>query len=122
LPLLWVAVPVFLLGSLGQHFYMPATFAIGQDVAPPPMRAMASAIIIGISSLFGYGLGPPAVGWLSDTLSALAMAQAGLSPAGCAAAASAACTAASAEGLRLSLSAGSCFFILAGVLFALAGR
>jgi MFS family permease len=123
IPLLWMAVPMFVIGSLGQHFYMPATYTIGQDVAPPAMRAMASAITIAISSLFGYGLGPPAVGWLSDTLTATAMGQAGLTAADCVTmATNPACVAASAHGLRLSLSAGSCFYVLAGLLFALAGR
>ncbi|WP_231736736.1 spinster family MFS transporter [Sphingobium sp. CCH11-B1] len=122
IPTVGLAVALMVLGSMGQHFYMPAMYAHGQDVAPPHMRAMASAVIIATSSILGYGLGPPLIGLASDILGESARVSAGLSLAECAKRAVAACEAASAQGLRLSLSLGSCFFILAAVLFALASR
>jgi len=119
---LLVTLILFFAASLGQHFYMPAMFSLGQELAPPHMRAMASAIIISVTSLLGYGLGPPAVGLLSDVLREAAMVSYGLSAGDCASGQIALCKAASAEGLRWSLTLGSCFFVLAGLLFALAGR
>ncbi|WP_253257882.1 MULTISPECIES: MFS transporter [unclassified Sphingobium] len=122
LPTVGLAVALMVFASMGQHFYMPAMYAHGQDVAPPHMRAMASAIIIATSSLLGYGLGPPLIGLVSDILGEAARVSAGLSLADCVKRPVEACEAASAQGLRLSLSFGSCFFILAAGLFALASR
>lgn len=122
LPTVGMAIALMLFASMGQHFYMPAMYAHGQDVAPPHMRAMASAIIIATSSVIGYGFGPPLVGFVSDMLAQAARVSAGLDPAACARRATEACAAASAQGLRLSLSFGSCFFVLAAGLFALASR
>lgn len=113
---------LFFAASLGQHFYMPAMFSLGQELAPPHMRAMASAIIISVTSLLGYGLGPPTVGLLSDMLRETALTSYGLTAQGCVRDPVALCAAASAEGLRWSLTLGSCFFVLAGMLFALGGR
>ena len=122
LPTVAPALALMVLASMGQHFYMPAMYAHGQDVAPPPMRAMASAIIIATSSFLGYGLGPPLIGLVSDILGEAARVSAGLSLAECVKRSVEACEAASAQGLRMSLSFGSCFFILAAGLFALASR
>ena len=122
IPAVGLAIGLMIFASMGQHFYMPAMYAHGQDVAPPHMRAMASAIIIATSSVVGYGLGPPLVGLVSDILAEAARGAAGLDLADCAKRATQACEAASAQGLRLSLSFGSCFFILAAGLFALASR
>lgn len=121
-PAVGLAIGLMVLASMGQHFYMPAMYAHGQDVAPPRMRATASAIIIATSSVLGYGLGPPLVGLVSDILADVARVSTGLSAADCATFTTEACAAASARGLRLSLSFGSCFFILAAGLFALASR
>jgi MFS family permease len=122
MPVAWLSLTMFFVASLGQHFYMPAMFSLGQELAPPHMRAMASAIIISVISLLGYGIGPPAVGYLSDLFRGMALAQQGLSAAGCELDPGPLCQAASATGLRWSLTLGSCFFILAGICFALAGR
>lgn len=121
-PTVGLAVALMVFASMGQHFYMPAMYTHGQDVAPPHMRAMASAIIIAVSAVIGYGLGPPLVGLVSDTLAELARASAGLSRAQCEGVLGGPCAAASARGLRLSLSFGSCFFIVSAGLFALASR
>lgn len=121
-PLPALALTPFFTASLGQHFYMPAMFSLGQELAPPRMRAMASAIMISVTSLLGYGFGPPAVGLLSDILREAAMARHGLTAAGCAHDPVALCQAASSQGLRWSLTLGSCLFVVAGLLFALAGR
>ncbi len=46
------------------------TMAIAQGVADPRMRAMAAAILLLIVNLIGGGVGPQAIGILSDGLSA----------------------------------------------------
>jgi MFS family permease len=58
------AIPAVLLGSM----YLGPTFAISQGLARPHMRALVSAILLFIINLVGLGLGPQAVGALSDLL------------------------------------------------------
>ncbi len=54
-------------GFLGTLWYGPV-YGTGQSVVPPHMRATASAILLFIINLIGLGLGPLAVGILSDFL------------------------------------------------------
>ena len=56
---------VFIGTSLASMAYGPA-YAMIQTVAPPQLRGLASAISLFVANLFGAGLGPLAVGWLSD--------------------------------------------------------
>ncbi|MCC7268116.1 MAG: MFS transporter [Caulobacteraceae bacterium] len=55
-------------GLLGSLWYGPV-YATGQSVVPPHMRATAAAILLFIINLIGLGLGPLAVGALSDVFS-----------------------------------------------------
>lgn len=50
----------------GQHFPMPALYILAQNVSPLSMRATAAALMIGVISLAGYGLGSPVIGLISD--------------------------------------------------------
>jgi MFS family permease len=52
---------------LGTLWYGPV-YGTGQSVVPPHMRATAAAILLFIINLIGLGLGPLAVGILSDWL------------------------------------------------------
>jgi len=52
---------------LGTLWYGPV-YGTGQSVVPPHMRATAAAILLFIINLIGLGLGPLAVGLLSDYL------------------------------------------------------
>jgi MFS family permease len=52
---------------LGSLWYGPV-YATGQSVVPAQMRATAAAILLFIINLIGLGLGPIAVGALSDSL------------------------------------------------------
>ena len=52
---------------LGTLWYGPV-YGTGQSVVPPHMRATAAAILLFIINLVGLGLGPLAVGLLSDWL------------------------------------------------------
>ena len=117
-----LAIGLLAAGSLGQHFYMPAMHTLAQDVAPAPMRATSAALMISVISLVGYGIGPPLIGLLSDTLSTAAMHSAGLDPRSCLPGSLGACALARARGLGLSMSVGSIFFIVGGVLFGMSGR
>ncbi|WP_439816721.1 spinster family MFS transporter [Zavarzinia sp. CC-PAN008] len=56
-------VPAFLAA-----FYLAPTFAMTQGLAKPSMRALASGVMLFILNAVGYGLGPLAVGILSDVL------------------------------------------------------
>jgi MFS family permease len=62
---LMLLFPVSLLGGL----YLGPTFAMTQTLVPPHMRAMASAILLFIINIIGLGIGPQAVGLVSDWLS-----------------------------------------------------
>jgi MFS family permease len=96
---LWILVINGLLGSL---WYGPV-YAIGQSIVPPHMRATTSAILLFTINLIGLGLGPLAVGILSDI-----MANGfGLG---------------SAEGVRWALMISTCFGIVAFILFWIARK
>lgn len=47
-------------------FYQGPSFAAVQNLAPPPMRAVASGLLLFITTMIGYALGPPAIGLLND--------------------------------------------------------
>ena len=49
-------------------FYQGPSFATVQNLAPPPMRAVASGLMLFITTMIGYALGPPTVGLLNDTV------------------------------------------------------
>jgi MFS family permease len=51
--------------ALGSMWYGPV-WAIVQNLVKPSMRAMAPAILLFIINIIGLGIGPPAVGALSD--------------------------------------------------------
>jgi len=77
-----VSAPLFLLGfsqtrlipmvsiiavaSLFCFLFISPTFAAVQSIAGPTRRASATALFLTISTLIGYGLGPPIVGWIAD--------------------------------------------------------
>jgi MFS family permease len=47
-------------------FYQGPSFAAVQNLAPPPMRAIASGLMLFITTMIGYALGPPTIGLLND--------------------------------------------------------
>lgn len=69
-----VLVTAFLtLGMALMFVYIPPTFAQIHAMVNARMRATATSIFYLIINLAGLGLGPPAVGWLSDRLAAKRM-------------------------------------------------
>jgi MFS family permease len=83
--------------AFGLAWLGPVLAAV-QHLAPPQMRATASALFLFINNLLGLGLGPLAIGALSDALHQ----QYG------------------AEALRYSILAGTSFYLLGAVLLSLA--
>lgn len=110
-PSLWVGAPFLMLGSLTHYFYLGAMYAVAQGVSPPRMRATAVAVLLFIVNLLGYGLGPPAIGLLSDALATYAATSRGLDA-----------EAASAFGLKYAIVIGLLGYLWAAAHFLLAWR
>jgi hypothetical protein len=93
------------------YFYLGAMYAVAQGVSPPRMRATAVAVLLFVVNLLGYGLGPPAIGLLSDTLSGLAATRLALDA-----------DAAAAFGLRYAIVIGLLGYLWAAAHFLMAWR
>ena len=104
--LLLLAIP----GILGTLWYGPI-YATAQGLAPPHMRATAAAILLFIINLIGLGLGPLAVGMLSDGIAGHLLTPAGLTVEACRTSAAAACAPALAGGVKWALIA-SCAMVI----------
>jgi predicted MFS family arabinose efflux permease len=63
-----VALALFIPGGLVGGMWPPPSYAATQNLVPPHMRALASAILLFFLNLIGLGAGPFAVGWISDVL------------------------------------------------------
>ncbi len=63
-----LAILAFLLPGVFATFFMGPILALTQALAPTNMRATAGAILLFVISLIGAGLGPVAVGAMSDLL------------------------------------------------------
>jgi MFS family permease len=107
-----------------QYLYLGPTFAVSHNLVTPRMRATATALLFLPINLIGLGVGPPLVGWLSDQFAQRHFQHAGvfkaLCPGGSAAkgadaALTAACHAASFDGVKWAI------VLTAGVVYAWAG-
>lgn len=65
-PTFEIAVAVYAVAVLFQSSYLGPSFALIQGLAPVRLRAMWAAITLLIINLVGLGLGPTAIGRLSD--------------------------------------------------------
>jgi hypothetical protein len=63
---IWLAIPVLAIAAVLRYTYLAPMFAVTQKLVEPRMRATAAALLLFVVNLVGYGLGPPAVGWISD--------------------------------------------------------
>jgi hypothetical protein len=95
----WAFVLFVIPAALGLVWLGPTTAAV-QHLVPPNMRALASAIFLFINNLIGLGLGTLILGALSDALTVRF----------------------GAESLRYAILAGTGFYLLSAVLFALTSR
>ena len=55
----WIFIPAI-------YFYIGPAFALGQNLAPPKMRAMFSAVALLVANVFNLIVAPQCVGFLSD--------------------------------------------------------
>ncbi|MBF66204.1 MAG: MFS transporter [Gammaproteobacteria bacterium] len=63
-----VAIAILLVPSFLNSLWLGPAFGTVQNLAPQPMRALASAILLFILNIIGLGFGPFLVGVLSDVL------------------------------------------------------
>ncbi len=63
---IWLAVPALAIAAILRYSYLGPMFAIAQKLVEPRMRATVAALMLFFVNLIGYGLGPPAIGWISD--------------------------------------------------------
>ena len=64
----WLVLVAFVPAGLLAGAFAPVAYAIVQNLAPPRMRSVASAILLLFSNLIGLGAGPQIVGIVSDLL------------------------------------------------------
>jgi predicted MFS family arabinose efflux permease len=122
-PTIWLAMPALMLGAIVHYFYLGPMYAITQGVVAPLVRATAVAVLLFIVNLIGYGMGPPAIGALSDWLANGQLALSGLSPDMCATrSGDAQCAAAVETGLRWAMMIGVLGYLWAGLHFLLSAR
>jgi MFS family permease len=125
-PSLWIGVPFMVIGAITHYFYLGCMYASIQGVAPPRMRATATAVLLFIVNILGYGLGPPVIGALSDFLANSSLQQFALTTADCGRgileANKANCAVGQEFGLRWAIFIGLFGYLWAGVHFLLAWK
>ncbi|WP_337186445.1 MFS transporter [Phenylobacterium sp.] len=67
-----LALAALVIPSLLSNAFAAPTYATIQSIVPPQMRSTASAFLLLIMSVIGMGLGPQAIGLLSDAFKATA--------------------------------------------------
>jgi MFS family permease len=127
----WLCLVCICAGAMVKYGYLAAQYTIGQGVVGMRTRATATAILLFIINLIGYGLGPLFIGALSDTLFGIhAAGTAGmeeLARSSCKGSAlnalgeaqKAFCTRADAEALQNSLVITSALYVLPAIFFLL---
>jgi predicted MFS family arabinose efflux permease len=144
--MLFVAMPLYLLAfrsvtatasfafiwfaNLTMATHLAPSLSMVQNVAPPRMRATATALVWLVMGLIGTGFGPTLMGFASDYFATnsfeagnfIHSCPGGRAPAGAQAALDAACRAASTQGLRMAMACGTVFFLWSSVHFLLASR
>jgi predicted MFS family arabinose efflux permease len=73
-PSVWVMISLQLVGLLCTNAYLISLYTTAQGVVQPRVRATAAAVMVIVINVLGYGLGPPAIGALSDFFNAHAVA------------------------------------------------
>jgi MFS transporter, Spinster family, sphingosine-1-phosphate transporter len=67
-----IAIALLIIPSLLNNLWIAPAFAVTQGLAPAPMRAVAAAILLFVMNLIGLGLGPMALGFVSDMARSMA--------------------------------------------------
>ena len=121
----WAAFAILMVAPIFHYLYLGPGFAVVQSIAPPRMRATATAVLILIINLIGYGLGPPIIGALSDFFANSELAPLNLTVAICkrdGPAAAQACAPALAHGLKYAMMCVVSILFWPALHFWLAGR
>jgi predicted MFS family arabinose efflux permease len=125
LPNIWLALPALMTAAICHYFYLGPMYAVTQAVVAPRMRATAVAVLLFIVNLIGYGMGPPAIGALSDFIANGQLAPFHLTTDICATPAMRAdahCVTSAEIGLRWAMMIGVCGYLWAGLHFLLSAR
>lgn len=125
-----LAVALMIVMTTFVSFWTGPTFSAAHAMVDSRMRASASAIILVLAAIIGNGLGPAAMGLVSDLLAGHYFALGDFSelcPAGKALpeageAVLAACRQASSDGIRYAIVSFSFIFFIAGLFYLYAGR
>jgi len=75
--LLFAAIGL-IIGGFVKYGYITAQYTIGQGVVGMRVRAMATAVLLFIANLIGYGFGPLFIGYTSDVFFASGAAELGV--------------------------------------------
>jgi MFS family permease len=123
---------LLMVASMLQYFYLGAQYNIAQAVVSLRVRATSIAILLFVVNLIGYGVGPPALGIVADTLTTNwigASDFAGQIAATCSLTDTrlsdeliGACRDARAYGVKWACVVATCLFAFAGLFFLLSGR
>lgn len=124
------AFAFLMIAPIFHYLYLGPMYAVTHTIAAPRQRATATAILLLIVNLIGYGMGPPAVGALNDMFASNLLSEASsgaLTLAQCdprSVAPESAAICASAQGLGLKYALGCTILVIAwaSLHFLLAGR
>lgn len=67
-PSIWLAIPPLMLAAMLHYYYLGPMYAVSGGVVDSRMRATSVAITLFAVNLFGLGLGPTLIGFLSSFL------------------------------------------------------
>ncbi|WP_052508053.1 spinster family MFS transporter [Sphingomonas hengshuiensis] len=126
---LWGSVMLCISGAALLLFYGP-TLGMIQNLLEPRMRATGAALFAILYTIFGSGLGPTAVGWLSDHFASgvftggdyLAQCHGGKAAIAAAKGALDPCAIAATHGIKTALMAAVCIFFAASLCYLIAAR
>jgi len=130
---IWVCLVGLCVGGAFKYGYVAAQYTIGQGVVSAQTRAVATAVMMFVLNLLGYGLGPLFIGWLSDaifTAQVAGLGAADLTRAACEGAARVAlepalaqvCAVAHPQSLQRAMLVTASIYAVSGVLFLLTAR
>lgn len=122
----------FLVAGAFQTFFLGPLFSVTQSVVSLRVRATSIGILLFITNIIGYGMGPPFIGFMADVFTS-AHLEAALAPeslnANCSFIAAdiseslrVTCLEAKTHGMKIACLIASLFFALSAVLFVFSGR
>jgi MFS family permease len=126
----WLGSAMLVVAGSTLLVYYGPTLGMIQNMLEPRMRATGAALFAILYTIFGYGLGPTAVGWLSDRFAGsvfaggdyLSVCHGAKASLGRAADALDPCAVAAAHGVKIALMSAVSVFFVAALCFLLASR